>query len=132
MIEEAIVALCALPNELKSIRVYPNVAPQDATAPFIVYERVSTYRPHSLSARSSGVAAPRFTFRCWSDKVIGARDLVEALRVAIDGQSGTWGGCEIQGVFAEDDRDTYDSDRRLFGREFDAIIWHTESVPAAS
>lgn len=130
-IEEAISAHLAADAGVSSLvgnRVYPAVAPQKPEVPYIVYTRISSAREHSHDG-ASGLARPRFQFDCASRSYIGAMELSNAVRLALDAFQGTMGGSggvDVHAVFIEDEQDSYDDELKLYWRSLDFIIWHTE------
>ncbi|RJP21674.1 MAG: DUF3168 domain-containing protein [Deltaproteobacteria bacterium] len=133
MIEQAIAKLIDAVSSVTG-RVYPVVKPQDAaTFPLVVYERISTERPHSQTQRSSGLGVVRIQIRTWAKTYADARTAGEAIRLAIDGYKGdvVVGSTtfEVQAILAEDERDDYDVETKLFGTLFDVRVWFTETVP---
>ena len=134
MIEQAIAKLVTDDGKIQN-RVYPVVKPQDASVfPVVVYNRISTERPHTHSARSSGLGVARVQLRVWAKTYADARTTVEDLRRVLDGYVGNVvvksTTFEIQAILAEDERDDYDEETRLFGILFDVRVWYTEVVPA--
>ncbi len=133
MIEQAIAKLVADGGKVPG-GVFPVVKPQDAaTFPLVVYDRISTDRPHSHSARSSGLGIARIQLRTWAKTYAEAKSTSDEIRKLIDGYAGTvvvrTNSFEIQAILAEDDRDDYDEETKLFGNLFDVRVWYTEVVP---
>jgi hypothetical protein len=136
MIEEAIRTLLAA-APLAGGRVFPVVKPQDATVfPLYVYERITSERPHSHGPdRASGLGVMRIQIKTWSKTYATTRAASEEARKILDGfkgdvvvpQSATY---EVQAILAEDERDDYDEETRLFGSIFDVRVWWTEASPS--
>lgn len=118
-----------------SDRIYPTVAPQDVSAyPIVVYQRISTERPHSHTARASGLGMARIQVRTWARTYSSAKALGEQVRLALDGYRGVavidGKQMEIQSILAQDDLDDYDDELRVFGTIFDILVSYTEDAPA--
>jgi hypothetical protein len=74
----------------------------------------------------SGIAMPRYQLDCWSDNYEEAKDVADAVRVALDGFKGRMGNVMVQAVFVEDDRDRYDVTTKQHRVQVDAVMWHEE------
>jgi hypothetical protein len=124
---------------LVSTRIYPRRAPQEVTAPYVIFQRISTIRDHSHSG-PSGLANPRYQFDAYAATPEEADAISDQIRLALDGYTGTVTSGEspalfpdvwIQGIFAEDERDiTFDDKAELHRTSSDFFIFHRESVPA--
>ena len=75
-------------SDIMGTRLYPLIAPQDATLPYMTYQQISGDRDHVLSG-PTGFTKNRFQFNCWATTYGGAKRLFEALRIFWDGFSGT-------------------------------------------
>jgi hypothetical protein len=133
MIEQAIAKLVSDGGKVAG-GIFPVVKPQDASKfPLVVYDRISTERPHSHSARSSGLGIARIQLRTWAKTYADAKAVSDELRKLLDGYVGTVvvrsGSFEIQAILCEDDRDDYDEETKLFGNQLDVRVWYTEVVP---
>ena len=83
--ETALVArLNASPNvtALVANRIFPLEAPQEAPAPWIVYQRVST-NPFIVLHGSSGLDDPRIQFNIWADTYAVARSVAIQVRQSL-------------------------------------------------
>lgn len=136
VIEEAIKSLLVNDAGVNAIiggRVHPQKLPQQPVLPAISFQRITTDRVRSHDG-PSGLAAPTFQFNCWASDTESksgyqqAKDLVNALRLLIDGFRGVSQGVNIRAVFVEDDRDDQDEDRVFERIMLDAVIWHEEAV----
>lgn len=65
-------------------RVYPRLAPADATAPFAVYTRVSTTREATLGG-PSGIAYATFRVDVYADRQIECLQIANEVRRQLDG-----------------------------------------------
>jgi hypothetical protein len=116
-------------------RVYPNYLPENASLAAIVYQRISGPRIHNMSG-TSGTASPRIQITSWGATYKKAKELSAAVRVALDGFSGTitqstTSSLKIQSCLLQNELDMpelapLDDALRRFGVVQDYIIWHDE------
>jgi hypothetical protein len=111
-----------------STRVYPNVAPQSASYPYIVYERVST---EPLNAIPGSLNESRTTFQLSieSDSYSECKDVADDVRDALDGYSGTAATVVVHRIYLDGESDVYDEpesgdETGVHGVQFDVIVWH--------
>ncbi len=71
---------------LVGARVYPDIAPGTATAPFIVWSTVSTEGTTTHDGERS-IMHPLLQFSCWAASRLAAVALCTALRTALEGQT---------------------------------------------
>ena len=102
-------------NALIGTRVYPLVAPEGATMPAIVIQRISGGQISSLGG-FSGLERPRFQFSCYGDTYGAAKNAARQLRIAIEDSTNLKAVCE-------NDIDQYDKDAKLFRSTVDFYIW---------
>ena len=111
-----------------STRIYPNVIPQDAAMPAVAYQRISTVRDMAHDG-PTGMAHARFQFTCSAALYSTARSLANAIRVALDGFSGTMGGAggvAVEASFVENDSDGYNQAGGEYVVRLDVRIIHHE------
>lgn len=128
MIEEALYTYLIAHAGLSALvgdRVYPLVAPQDATYPLVVYQRISGIRIHSHSG-PSGLASPRFQFSAWGESFSDAKNVAEQVRLALDGYAGTMGSLAVGACLIATELDQYEPDTGLYRTILDFFIWHEE------
>lgn len=94
IIEEAIAALLEADSGVSAIvddRIFPQVIRQDEEGvirlPAITYTNVSGFREHSLLG-PAGYARPRMQIDCWAYFYLEAKQIAEAVRLALDGFRG--------------------------------------------
>lgn len=82
-------------SSLVGSRVYPHVAPSGATLPLIIYERTAVERPQALSGN---VGAPLITLQLTTHgtSYTSVKQIARAVRLAVDGWTGTTAGVTIQ------------------------------------
>ena len=119
-------------DDLVDGRVYPLRIPQGATIPCLTYQRISTPRisTHDSSGSSGDLTSPRFQFDAWAETLSEAKEIVDALRAALNGKTGTIGEAPsqvtISGALAENEVPEYDPDIKLYRGRSDYIIWIEE------
>ena len=130
-IEEALVAqLRATAAVVAKVatRIYPAKAPQQPTLPCLVYLREGTNREHTQDG-GSGLGVVRFTIDCLGRTYAEAREVAHAVREALEGSRGVWGGVggvQVDGCFIEDEADDYIDELALYVVGLDVRVMHVE------
>ncbi|KKN27515.1 hypothetical protein LCGC14_0863990 [marine sediment metagenome] len=118
-------------------RVYRGVAPQGTPFPYIVIQQISGRHVRHMTA-ASGLAGPVFQISCVADDPVGADDLSDAVREALDHFEGTIGTppntATVQAAFVEGEAYTFDPPRDASDVGIHVVrttleVWHTETVP---
>lgn len=107
-IGEAIVSILLADLNLVALignRVYPNYVPQGAAVPAVTYQRISGPRDHTFDG-PSGLVKSRYQLNSWADTYGDMESVADAVRIAMDGFSGTIGGRVIQNIESDDETDT--------------------------
>ena len=127
MIESEIRYILVNDTEVKKIttRCYPVTIPQSPTYPLILYTKITGMRDHHLRG-PSGHAHPHFQIEAWAETYTGAKFLASAIRVALDGYSGTVLGVVIGSILIDSERDIYESEIKIYRVISDWYIWHKE------
>jgi hypothetical protein len=94
-------------DAIVSGRVFPNVAPQTTTFPFIIYD-VEGEDPNDTKEGASTLDVDNITVSCYSKTYSEASDLALKIRTALDRQSGTFGGVNIQSIQYDGYNDIFD------------------------
>lgn len=133
MIYDALYTILAAATDLTALvstRIYPDKAPQHATAPYVVFQRVSGTHLESHQG-SSGLAMPRFQFDAWAPQRSAAENVGKQIRLALQGYSNLSpvSGTIIQAILAEGHGGGYDDKTELFRHRQDYFIHHGEEVP---
>ena len=107
-------------------RIYPELAQQDVDAPFIVYTVTDT-TPSATKNATSKLDTARVELYCISDDYEQAMSLGIAVRTALDRQSGTISGVEVQSIDFDTSDIQFDPDQRLYVLEqtYDTRIQRT-------
>lgn len=128
MIEEAInsrLAGYAGLSALVSTRVYPVIAAQGATLPYIVHSRISGVRESAMGS-DTGVARTRVQVSSYGSTYSSAKNVAKQARLALQRYSGTIGSDEILAIFVENDIDLYEEDTRLYHVATDYLVSYRE------
>jgi hypothetical protein len=103
---------------LVSTRVYPQVIPQGATMPLLVYTRVSTTREQAFGSGQDIVTSrPRFQFDAWAHSALEAATISEQLRACLQASS--------YAVTFDNEFALRDPDTGLHRHVTDAFVAHT-------
>jgi hypothetical protein len=92
---------------LVGTRIYPNVAKQGSTFPFIVYQTTNV-SPNDTKDGVSTVDENSFDVLCFADSYSAAVDLAQKARIALDRKTGTYptSGVQVQSIqFSSYDED---------------------------
>lgn len=107
-------------------RIYPELAQQDAELPFIVYTVTDT-TPSATKNATSKLDTARVELYCISGDYEQAMDMGIAVRGALDRQSGTLSGVEVQSIDFDTSDVQFDPDQRVYVLEqtYDVRIQRT-------
>ena len=94
-------------------RIYPEMAQQDAALPFIVYTVTDT-TPAATKNATSKLDTARVELYCVSDDYEVGMNLGIAVRGALDRQSGTLSGVEVQSIDFDTSDVIFDPDQRVY------------------
>jgi hypothetical protein len=84
---------------------YPQVVPESAAVPFIVYARAGTDREPFGVAGVSFPVAGTFAVEIYADTYTQVKGLADAVRIALDNFNGTANAATITSVSLTDERD---------------------------
>ena len=115
---------------LVGTRIYAQVAPSDATTPYIVWERSSVTRVDSHDG-ASGLATQMLQVNCLDEDYLDALAVADAVRGAVDGFDGTMGstaGVRIRFISGGDlpNMDPSNEARQIHGIFHEYEVWHNE------
>ena len=119
-------------SALAGDRIYPVYMPQSCTMPAIAYQEIASTREYVMSG-AIGMVSARYQINCWDDDYAGARDLADAVRIALEDYSGVISGVSIYTTFLADQRDLTvfpagNEVLRRSGKRLDFTIWYKESL----
>mgnify|MGYP003150102402 FL=1 len=84
-------------TDITSTRIYPNVAKQGTTFPFIVYQTTGV-DPNDTKDGVSTVDGNSFMVLCYADSYSVAANLSQEVRIALDRAKGTYNSVEVQTI----------------------------------
>ena len=107
-------------------RIYPELAQQDAALPFIVYTIQDTSPTHAKNSTSK-LDTARVELFCVGGDYSEVMDLGIAVRGALDRESGTIAGVQVQSIQFETSQVEYDPDVNVYSLEqsYDVRIQRT-------
>ncbi len=115
-------------TNLISTRIYPGVAPLNATLPYIIYFKVSGPRVHAMKS-DPGLAYPRIQVSTWSTSYSQSKAIALQIRTALQDFSGSTGGISFKRIFFENEYDLPEVDlqanKTYHHITQDFIAWHS-------
>tara|TARA_R110002050_G_scaffold266360_1_gene407676 strand:- start:635 stop:1045 length:411 start_codon:yes stop_codon:yes gene_type:complete len=84
-------------TDITSTRIYPNVAKQGTTFPFIVYQTTGV-DPNDTKDGVSTVDGNSFMVLCYADSYSVVSNLSQEVRIALDRAKGTYNSVEVQTI----------------------------------
>ena len=102
-------------------RIYPEVAPQDAAAPFIVY-RITSVSPDDTHDGPATIDEVRLEVICVSDTYDQAADMGSVSRVALDRVYGTYNTVNVESIQFDDVAIYVRDQPRQYGQELTFTI----------
>ena len=84
-------------TDIVSTKIYPEIAPQNESQPYIVYSVVSN-NPTDTKEDNGNVDEASIEVYCFNTKYTTAIDLGVAVRAALERRNGTFGGGKIQSI----------------------------------
>jgi hypothetical protein len=103
---------------LVSTRIYPLVAPQNATKPYITYSRISTQREYSYSGYSN-LQRVRFQISCYAETYAAAKAIAIQVMAAVE----AW--TAVQAAFVENQTDLFEKETKLYHVPVDIFVWNS-------
>jgi hypothetical protein len=131
-IEQAIYSLLSGDTSIQTMvgdRIYPLVAPQSITFPFLIYQESG----HSRTASIAGNTMMRL-FRCridgYSESYSDAKDIRDSVLDRLVNYNGTVGNISIHYIDQEDTSDehlppVHSDERGIFGAGLDFAVYYT-------
>ena len=109
-------------SALVGARIFPDIAPQDAGTPFVVWQEVSLSTPQDLNgtATANGVDNFRIQVSSWATTVRGgsiARSVNDQVRAAMAAATG------FKSLLLDSRAMPYESDTRRHGFQSDFSVW---------
>jgi hypothetical protein len=98
-------------------RIYPGIAPQNTTTPYIVYLKVSAGKEYSHGG-SVGLSRDRVQVGVFSTGYLTAKSVVSKVVTAMEGST------VFQASFKANELDIYESETKMFHVPVDFFVWH--------
>lgn len=108
-------------------RIYPMRAPQNATYPLAVYQRITGGRDAVHEDSSTRFAEARFQISVWAKTYRAAKVAAKAVVDFLHERTGAMGGTTHTATFVEDEIDDQDEETGLFRTILDVRVLHEES-----
>lgn len=119
-------------SALVSNRIFPNVAKNSTTFPFIIYD-VESESPTQDKDGVSTLDEDFVMVSCYCKTYSEASDLARKIRTALDRKSGSYGGLDIQSIQYNGYNDTFDdntSDEGVYRKALDFKIRVINIIPS--
>lgn len=110
-------------TDLVQKRIYPGIAPQTASAPFVVFRMVSDPPIHVMGGDAT-LYKPRFSVYIHADGYDEVKTIRDVVQTAMRDTSGTYDTIVIQHIYYEDQNDAYDPATNRYYTILDYIIWY--------
>ena len=118
--------------DLVGSRIFPNVAPQTTTFPFIIYD-VNGVQPNDTKDGASTLDTNDVMISCYSETYSQASDLAQKIRVAMDRiNEGTYGGEQIQSSQFQSYNDIFDDTSGDAGIYRKALVFEIRQINPTS
>ena len=107
------------------VKIYPGIAPQHETPPFLTYQRIST--PPDLCKEGLKVLNHHYQVNAWDDSPDDLNTIADRVRTVLQNTAGTYASAVIQCINFDGDTDEIEEtlDPPIFGRAMDFIIRQT-------
>lgn len=97
----------------------PGVAEQGTSAPYAVWNRISSQRENSLAGFTSGLERVRVQLDCYATTFDGATALADAFKAAVDAYAGS-----ALKLLVLNEQDFFEDDTRLHRRMLELSCMH--------
>lgn len=84
-------------SAIVSTRVFPEIADQEQTKPYVVYN-IRSNDPSDVQAAPSALDTASVEVNCYAPTYAGAIELSDAVRTCLDRRSGTYSGVNVQSI----------------------------------
>jgi len=118
-------------NGLVGTRIYPLMAPQNPTKPYVTFQRISGPRLQALGG-AAGFGMARIQYDSWADTYTTAQALAAAIRNSFNGFIGKLSDGNSPAslrtvvVRLDNERDLFEEDTELFRVTQDYRLTHSE------
>jgi hypothetical protein len=91
-------------NGIIAGRIAQAPTPDKISRPNVIYQRI-TYKPTMSNDGDAGLGWPLIQVSSYADTAAVARQLADAVKKALNGKAGSFGGQTVQSIIIRDDRD---------------------------
>ena len=109
-------------------RIYPQVLPQNVTLPAVAYQQLGDDPIDDIDGHS-GLFHSRVQYDAFAATFNDVKALIEQIRLALQGYTGTVLGVTIKGVQLETKLDLYEPEVQEYRSVIRFIVWHRETNP---
>ena len=108
---------------LSSNRVYSAMIPENASLPYVYFDRTETIR-YPLMGADSRLKTARFEIGCWAEFSSDARNLATKASSALDRYGSSTGTVTIQRVFLgnQQDEPVLDEDMNIYCASLEVLV----------
>ncbi len=110
---------------LVSLRIYPEVLPQDCPFPAVSYHKVSETPEHAMSSEA-GVRSSRVQVSSFAETYVGVKAVLTQVKAALSRYRGTMGSTVFQNILLDGTWDIYEPDTGIYHCPADFIVWYEE------
>ncbi len=110
---------------LVSLRIYPEVLPQDCPFPAVSYHKVSETPEHAMSSEA-GVRSSRIQVSSFAETYTGVKAILTQVKAALSRYRGTSGSTVFQEILLDGTWDIYEPDTGIYHCPADFIVWYEE------
>lgn len=114
-------------NSPETFRIFPVFAQEAPALPCLIYRTISAMREMTLDG-PRGLVRERVQIDVIAETYTACKVLSEAVRLVLDGYSGTMGDMDVHYVHLENSQDFFDTEAAFSRISMDFIITHTEGV----
>lgn len=108
-------------------RVVMLVAAENVERPLVVLVRTNT-QPTMAKTGPTGDVRATFELHCLANDPASMSALGTAVRKALNGFKGNLGGLPVSFVGVTNERDSYESEARVFVRIIEGFMWYSETA----
>lgn len=96
-------------------RFYPILLPQNVVYPCASYDDLGGESGYTVGTKAAQVREPRYQIKAWDKTKEGARELADAIKTALDHETGTWDDTAVNGaIFQGEPLTFYDEQEKVF------------------
>jgi len=128
MIEACLFSKLSTTASLSSVvssRIFPLIAPENTTLPFVTYQIINSDIPRNLNGRS-GVRSARFQINAFANSYLSAAQIIQIIKDVLCGSTFTEFGIKVSQAAIYNDFSDYEKDTRFFRKYIDLELFYSE------